>query len=87
MAAVRITELRDRLSQHLRTVQRGETLTVLDHDRPIATIAPYRGEADSLQVRKPAAGAPALQEVPLPPPLDLDVDIVDLLLEERQSRR
>lgn len=86
MSAVRIADLKSRLSHHLRAVQRGDRVIVLAHDRPIATIVPYR-EDDSFQVRRPASGAPALQDVPLPPPLDLDVDIVDLLLEERQVGR
>lgn len=86
MSAVGIAELKAKLSHHLRAVRQGHPVTVMDRDRPIAMIIPYQ-RAEALQVRKPAPGAPSLQDVPLPPPLDLDVDIVDLLLEERQVDR
>ena len=86
MNAVGIAELKAKLSQHLRTVRQGNTVTVMDRNQPIATIVPHRQDA-SFQVRKPAPDAPRLQEIPLPPPLDLDLDIVDLLLAERQVDR
>jgi prevent-host-death family protein len=84
--AVRIAELKAKLSEHLRAVRRGHTITVLDRDQPIARIVPYRSSG-AVRIRKPAPGAPRLQDIPLPPPLDLDFDIVELLLEERQSGR
>ena len=86
MNAVGIAELKARLSHHLRTVRRGHAVTVLDRNQPIATIVPHQQDA-SFRVRKPAPDAPALQDVRLPPPLDLDFDIVELLLEERQVDR
>ena len=86
MNAVGIAELKARLSHHLRTVRRGHAVTVLDRNQPIATIMPHQQDT-SFQVRKPAPGSPTLQEVPLPPPLDLDLDIVELLLKERQVDR
>ena len=82
MDAVGIAELKARLSQHLRSVRQGHRVTVMDRDQPIAVIVPYQRD-EPLKVCKPAPDAPALQDVPLPPPLDLDLDIVDLLLEER----
>ncbi len=42
-----------------------------------------RGE-NMLTVCKPLGRYRRIQDVPLPPPLDLDIDIVELLLEERQ---
>lgn len=86
MNGIGIAELKAKLSHHLRTVRHGHPITVTDRDRPIAKIVPYEPD-EALQVRQPAPGAPALQDVPLPPPLDLDLDIVDLLLEERQADR
>lgn len=86
MSGVGIAELKARLSHHLRAVRNGHAVTVMDRDRPVAKIVPYERE-EALRVRKPAPDAPALQDIPLPPPLDLDVDIVDLLLEERQTDR
>jgi len=41
MSNVRIADLKARLSEHLRAVRRGRSLTVLDRDTPIARIVPY----------------------------------------------
>ena len=87
MRTVRIAELKSRLSEHLRKVRRGWSLTVLDRDTPIARIVPYEEDGASLTVRAPLPGAPKLQRVPLPPPLRLGRDVVRLLLEERQGGR
>lgn len=87
MRQVGIAELKARLSEYLRAVRRGETISVLDRETPIARIVPAT-ERTTLYVRRPAASAPALNRVPLPgKPLKLSVDIVDLLLEERQGPR
>lgn len=59
---------------------------MLDRETPIARIVPVR-EASALRVRKSAPGAPPPGRVPLPKPLRLKVDVVDLLLEERQGER
>jgi antitoxin (DNA-binding transcriptional repressor) of toxin-antitoxin stability system len=87
MDTVRIADLKARLSEHLRAVRRGRTLTVLDRDRAIARIVPYDGERRPLTVRSPRPGAPALARVSLPPPLRIKGDIVALLAEERQHER
>lgn len=86
MKQVRIAELKSRLSEFLRTVQRGESLTVLDRSTAIAQIVPIR-EQRELRIRKPAAGALAPGKVPLPKPANLKLDVLALLLEERQSQR
>jgi prevent-host-death family protein len=86
MKTVRIAELKARLSEYLRAVRRGETITVLDRETAIAHIVPIR-ERGVLRVRKPPRGAPRLNRVPLPQPLVTSVDVVQLLLEERQSHR
>ena len=87
MDAVRIADLKAHLSEHLRAVRRGRTLTILDRDRAIARIVPYDAERRPLTVRPPRPGAPPLARVPLPPPLRLKVDVVALLAEERQPER
>jgi prevent-host-death family protein len=84
--AVRIAELKAKLSEHLRAVRRGHTITVLDRDQPIARIVPYRSSG-AVRIRKPAPGAPRLQDIPLPPPLPMKTDIVALLLEDREKGR
>ena len=83
---VGVAELKARLSEYLRRVRRGETVTVLDRDTEIARIVPL-ADADLLSVRGPAGGVDRIGEVPLPPPLDLEVDVLDLLREERQAER
>ena len=87
MSGVRVADLKSRLSEHLRKVRAGRSVTVLDRTTPIARIVPYEEPGSSLTVRSPLPGAPSLQDVPLPPPLRLHRDIVDLLLEERQGER
>jgi prevent-host-death family protein len=86
MKQVRIAELKARLSEYLRAVRRGETIAVLDRETPIAQIVPVR-DRTALRVRKPSPGTPRPNRVPLPKPLKLDVDVVQLLLEERQGHR
>ena len=86
MKEVRIAELKSRLSEYIRAVRNGETISVLDRDTPVAQIVPVR-ERIALRIRKPAPGTPPPNRVRLPKPLKLDIDILDVLLEERQAHR
>jgi prevent-host-death family protein len=86
MKEVRIAELKARLSEYLRAVRRGETIAVLDRETLIAHIVPVR-DRPVLRIRKPAPGTPPPNRVKRPKPLKLKIDIVDLLLEERQGSR
>ncbi|HSF05185.1 MAG TPA: type II toxin-antitoxin system prevent-host-death family antitoxin [Methylomirabilota bacterium] len=87
MDTVRVADLKAHLSEHLRAVRRGRTLTVLDRDTPIARIVPYDVQSRPLTVRSPRPGAVPVARVPLPPALRLKVDVVELLAEERQHQR
>ena len=87
MDTAKIAELKARLSEYLRAVRRGRTLTVLDRDRPIARIVPYDGDRRLVSVRSPRPGTPPLSRLKLPRPLRTKVDIVQLLAEERQPGR
>jgi len=87
MDTVKIADLKARLSEHLRAVRGGRTLTVLDRDRAIARIVPYQVDRRLLTIRSPRPGAPALARVSLPPPLRMKVDVLRLLAEERQHER
>ncbi|MEO7803979.1 MAG: type II toxin-antitoxin system prevent-host-death family antitoxin [Actinomycetota bacterium] len=49
MNKVKIAELRDHLSEHLRAVERGAEVTVMDRNRPIARILPMP-QSNKLQV-------------------------------------
>lgn len=86
MKAVRVADLKARLSEYLRLVRRGEEVTVLDRETPVARIVPYKSEL-LVVVRQPSPDSPLLHEIPLPRPLRIDADVVALLLEERQGER
>lgn len=82
---VGVAELKARLSEYLRRVRRGESITVLDRETEIARILPLE-DADPLTVRSPGR-ANRIQDVPLPPPLEPGIDVLELLHEERQAER
>ncbi|MGH7557982.1 MAG: type II toxin-antitoxin system Phd/YefM family antitoxin [Gemmatimonadota bacterium] len=86
MSTVQVAELKAKLSEYLRRVRRGHSITVLHRDHPIARLIPYE-RTEPLSSREPLNRVPTLGDVPLPPPLDLPVDILDVLEEERQSHR
>lgn len=87
MKSVGIAELKSHLSEHLREVRRGEVVTVLDRSTPVARIVPVAGPGEPLVVRPARLEAGAPGRVPLPPRLELALDVVTLLLEERQAHR
>lgn len=86
MKQVGIAALKARLSEYLREVRRGRTLTVVDRETPVARIVPYEANGAPLVVRRPRRTAVGLQRVKLPPPLRVKADVVALLLEERRDR-
>lgn len=53
MKSVKIAELKDRLSEHLRAVERGHEVIVTDRSRPIARIMPIAAPAAPLPVVPP----------------------------------
>ncbi len=81
MTTVRIAELKARLSEHLRSVRKGRTLTVLDRDTPVARIVPYAPEPIEVQraTRRP-------RDLKLPPPPASPTDSLAALLEDRRRR-
>jgi prevent-host-death family protein len=85
MKHVRIAELKAKLSEFLRAVQGGESITVLDRNTSIARIVPM--ERPGIRIRKPASGSPPPNKVLLPEPAEHEFDVLELLLEERQSHR
>jgi prevent-host-death family protein len=86
MKQVGIAELKAKLSEFLRIVQGGESISVLDRNRAVAQIVPVR-ERTALRIRVPVTGSPKPNKVPLPKPTGHKIDVVQLLLEERQSHR
>lgn len=86
MKQVRIADLKARLSEYLRAVRAGESIAVLDRDTPVAELIPVR-EPRAVRVRKPSPGALPLHRIKVPKRARLHLDVVDLLLEERQGHR
>ena len=81
MKAIGIADLKVHLSEHLESVRKGRTLTVLDRDTPVARIVPFTN--DALEVRR-ARRHPKDLTLPLPP--DAPTDSLALLLEDRDRR-
>ena len=81
MSDVRIADLKAHLSEHLRSVRNGGTLTVLDRDTPVALIVPYA--APPLEIRKAKR---RLRDLKLPPKPSKRTDSVALLVEDRHRR-
>jgi len=83
--SVKIAEFKAHLSQYLREVRAGQTLTVMDRNTPVAFVSPAeKNDPDGLIVRKATR---KWSDVKIPPPLKTDVDIVKILLEDRESGR
>ena len=81
MTTVRIAELKSRLSEHLRSVRKGRTLTVLDRDTPIARIIPYA--AEPLEIRRATR---RLRDLKLPRPPASPTNSLAVLLDDRRRR-
>jgi prevent-host-death family protein len=84
---VGVAELKARLSEYLRAVRRGSDVTIHDRNEPIARLVPYAASDARLVVREPAGKYASLAKIPLPRPMKLDADAVELLLAERRSGR
>lgn len=86
MKRVGVAELKAKLSEHLRTVRRGGEVTVYDRNEPIARMIPY-APTGALVVREPVQAYRTLNDIKLPPPVRLDIDPVELLLEDRRKEK
>lgn len=81
MSDVGIADLKARLSEHLRSVRNGGTLTVLDRDTPIARIVPYAAQPLEIRRAKRRVG-----ELKLPPKPSKRTDSLAILLDDRRRR-
>jgi prevent-host-death family protein len=81
MSEVRIADLKARLSEHLRSVRNGNTLTVFDRDTPVAQIVPYSPQP--LEIRKAKR---RLRDLRLPPKPAKRTDSLALVVEDRRRR-
>jgi prevent-host-death family protein len=85
MKRVKIAELKDQLSRHLRAVEHGAEVEVTDRDRPIARIVPVT-EADVRVVALPPKRPFSSLRRRRHPPARWALSSTELLLEERQRR-
>lgn len=81
MSVVGIADLKARLSEHLRAVRKGRTLTVVDRNTPVARIVPYA--AESVEVRRATRH---LRDLEPPPPPSTPTDSLAILLDDRRRR-
>ena len=81
MSEVRIADLKARLSEHLRAVRNGSTVTVLDRNTPVARIVPY--SAQPLEIRKAKR---RLRDLKLPPKPAKRTNSLAVVVEDRRRR-
>ena len=81
MKSVVIADLKARLSEHLKSVRKGRTLTILDRNTPVAQIVPFASE--SIEVRRATR---RLRDLPLPARPARTTDSLAVLLEDRGRR-
>jgi prevent-host-death family protein len=81
MSDVGIADLKAHLSEHLRSVRNGDSLTVLDRNTPIARIIPYA--AQPLEIRRATR---RLRDLKLPSKPAKRTDSVALRVQDRRRR-
>jgi prevent-host-death family protein len=85
MKRVKIAELKDHLSQHLRAVEAGDEVLVTDRQRPIARILPVVDPRPAVTIISPRGDFMAMRDRERPH-VDLGVSSTRLLIEERGDR-
>jgi prevent-host-death family protein len=94
MKASNISYLRNHLSEVLGCVREGESVTVLDRNKPVARLVPYACSEASMTRRMKElqqsgllTHQPDRETVPLAPPVRLEepVDLSRFILEDRES--
>jgi len=81
MKTVGTADLKAHLSEYLRAVRKGRTLTVLDRDRPVARLVPV--DAGPLEVRRATRRA---RDLPRQRPAAPATNSLAVLLEDRARR-
>jgi prevent-host-death family protein len=85
MKRVKIVELKNHLSEHLRAVEAGAELEVTDRSRPIARIVPVPGTVPAVVIH-PAKRAFADVRRKRHHPARWPTSSLDLLMEDRRKR-
>jgi prevent-host-death family protein len=86
MRRVGIAELKDNLSRHLRAVEAGEVVEVMDRGRAVARIVPLDTKHEPKVTILPARRPFASIRDRVYPPMDPPVDSLGWLLEDRAER-
>jgi antitoxin (DNA-binding transcriptional repressor) of toxin-antitoxin stability system len=89
---ITVQELQEHFADHMEEVRRGVTLRLIDGGNPVAKISPDEtkpgetkpGEIPEDMIYRRARGSFA--DFVQPPPIESNVDIVDFLLEDRDTR-
>lgn len=82
MKQVKIAELKDHLSEHLRAVERGAEIEVTDRSRPIARIVPLAPSSPTVRFVEPTRDFAAIRDQSRPQDRQTPTS-TELLLEER----
>jgi len=85
MRQVKISELKDRLSEHLRAVESGAEVVVMDRNRAIARIVPLPAPGRHVRLLRPHRGFPEIRDRRRDP-ANWPVPSTELLREERRDR-
>jgi prevent-host-death family protein len=85
MRQVKIAELKNRLSEHLRAVENGAEVVVMDRNRPIARIVPLPPAVRRIRLLQPSRNFPVIRDRRRIP-AGWQVTSTELLLEERRER-
>lgn len=85
MRQVRIAELKNRLSEHLRAVENGAEVVVMDRNRPIARIVPLPLPGRRIRLLQPSRNFPDIRDRRRTR-AGWQVTSTELLLEERRDR-
>ena len=77
---INISTFKAKISEHLRSVRRGEKIIITDREHPIATVSPVEPEPEPIiQVPKGTLSFPKLS-------FKVSKDPLDFLMEDRSKR-
>jgi len=82
MTTVKIADLKDHLSAHLRAVEAGAEIVVTDRNRPIARIVPVAQPTPGVTIRPPTREFAEVRDR-VRTPVEWSISSSELLLEER----